>query len=117
MNNTIIIINEIPLLRTTMKITLENKGYDVLAEVNNLEEFEDKYSNMSIDYITVDISEINSESIDILSNMYRLGIFSKVLTISFEGSMVIKEFIFTNENTFLIKPFKEEKLVKVLERL
>lgn len=117
MDNTIILINEIPLMRTTMKITLENRGYKILGVVESIEEYIEKYSMDYVEYVTVELSSANKQSIDKLKDMYKHGLFKKVLAITFDNGLIIKELVFADENTFIIRPYMKEGIVNALERL
>ena len=52
-----------------------------------------------------------------LAGMNYFGVFSKVLVMSFNNGIEIKELVFADENSFVIRPYNEEKLIKILEKL
>jgi two-component system chemotaxis response regulator CheY len=114
----LMIVDDASFMRLSIKKMLETLNYEVVAEASDGAEAVEMYKQYSPDIITMDITMPNMTGIEALKEIRKINEKAKVVMVSAMGQEVlIKEAIINGAASFIVKPFKTDKLVEVLDGL
>ncbi len=114
----VLIADDATFMRTTLKMMLEKNGFEVVGEARDGMEAITKYKELTPDIVTMDITMPNLSGIDALKGIRKLDSDAKVIMITAMGQdSMVKESIIYGAKSFIVKPFKEEQVIKVLMKL
>ena len=114
----VMIVDDASFMRVAIRKMLENKAYEVVCEAVDGQDAIEKYIQYKPDMITMDITMPNLSGIDALREIKKINQSVKVVIVSAMGQeAMIKEAVINGANSFIVKPFKEEKLIEVLENM
>lgn len=114
----ILIADDAHFMRTTLKLMLEKNGYEVIGEAKDGVEAVSLYKALSPDIVTLDITMPNLTGLDALKAIKKLNPNATVIMITAMGQeSMVKEAIVSGAKSFIVKPFKEDHLLKVLSQL
>ena len=112
----LMIVDDASFMRLAIKKIVEKTDYEVVCEAIDGADAVEKYIMFKPDVITMDITMPNLSGIDALKEIRKLSKDVKVIMVSAMGQeTLIKESIINGANSFIVKPFKEEKLIEVLQ--
>lgn len=112
------IVDDASFMRVTIKRMLEKKDYDVVCEAIDGQDAIEKFKRYNPDVITMDITMPNLTGIEALREIKKINSSVKVIMISAMGQeALIKEAVINGADSFIVKPFKEDKLIEVLETM
>lgn len=118
MSNSVLIVDDSMYMRTVIKGVLENAGYEIVGQAANGETAIDLAIDLEPDIITLDNILPDMVGIDILKVFIEEGLDSKVIIISAVGqSSVINEGLELGAEEYLVKPFTNEQLLEVVNRV
>jgi two-component system chemotaxis response regulator CheY len=105
-------------MRYTIKLILNKNGFDVIGEAGNGNEAIKKYVELKPDIVTMDITMPEMSGLDALKNIMKLDSKAKVIMVSAMGQEVmVREAIMSGAKSFIIKPFKDEHVIKTLNNV
>lgn len=112
----ILIADDSMFMRMSLKTLIEGSGHTVVAEAINGKDAYEKYSEYKPDLVTMDITMPESDGLEGLSLIMKKFPDAKVIMITAMGSenMVVKAIELGAKN-FIVKPYKKEKIVEILE--
>lgn len=112
----ILIVDDAVFMRVSLKTMLEKNGFEVIGEaVNGLEAIE-KYTNLKPDIVTMDITMPEMTGIEAVKAIKKIDSNAKVIMVSAMGQeSLVKEAIINGAKGFIVKPFKEEYLIKAMD--
>ena len=114
----IMIVDDAAFMRASLRQILERNGFEVAEEAENGAEAVKKYSQCSPDLVTMDITMPVMTGLDALKEIIAIDPKAKVVMVSAMGQEVyIRESIINGAKTFIVKPFKEDYVVKTLNRI
>ncbi|AGX43394.1 chemotaxis protein CheY [Clostridium saccharobutylicum DSM 13864] len=114
----VLIVDDAAFMRVTLKSMLENNGFEVVGEAENGIIGVQKYVELNPDVVTMDITMPEMSGIDALKEMKKINPNVKVVMISAMGQdMLIRESVIAGAKSFIVKPFKEEFMVKTLTQV
>lgn len=114
----ILIVDDAAFMRMMIKDILTKNGYEVVAEAANGVEAVELYKSHQPDLVTMDITMPEMDGVDALKNIKSIDPNAKVVMISAMGQeSMVKESILAGASGFLVKPFKEEAVIKALSNL
>ncbi len=114
----VLIVDDAAFMRITLKTMLEKNGFEVLGEAPNGLEGVKKYAELKPNIVTMDITMPEMDGVDALKNIKSIDPNAKVVMISAMGQeSMVKESILAGASGFLVKPFKEEAVIKALSNL
>jgi two-component system chemotaxis response regulator CheY len=114
----VLIADDAAFMRMTLKNMLLNNGFEVVGEAEDGEDAIYKYKNLKPDIVTMDITMPKLTGIDALKEIMNYDAQAKVIMISAMGQeTMVKLSIVYGAKSFIVKPFKEEQVIKVLSQL
>lgn len=118
MSKKIIVCDDTKFMRATLKDALEKEGYEVIDEAENGEILIEKYKKLKPDLIVMDITMPVMDGISALSHIMEIDPNAKAVICSAMGQdeVVIKA-IKTGAKDFIVKPFKNERLIESVKKI
>jgi len=115
---TVLIVDDATFMRASLKLMLEKNGFTVIAEAENGAVAIQRYKENKPDIVTMDITMPDIDGIEATKKIYEFDKKAKIVIVSAMGQEVyVKEAVMAGAKSFIVKPFKEEHVIKVLRAL
>ena len=116
--NKVLIIDDAAFMRITLKSLLERNGFEVIGEAANGLQGVEKFAEIHPDIVTMDITMPEMYGIQALIEIKKIDPTATVIMISALGQeSMVKEAVISGAAGFLVKPFKEEAVIKALSAI
>ena len=103
-------------MRKTLKTMLERNNYKVVGEADNGQVAVQKFKELNPDVVAMDIAMPVMDGIKALKEIKQIAPNSKVVMISaLEQEVFVSEAALNEAEGFIIKPFREEQVIKTLK--
>ena len=113
----ILIVDDAEFLRMRISKMLVAEGYEVLEAENGLQAVE-KYKTEKPDAVLMDITMPEMDGVQAIREIKKINPDAKILVISAMGQEIhVKEAVMAGASGFIVKPLKEEDIVKSIMRL
>ncbi len=117
-NKTAIVVDDVTLMRAVLKEHLKKIGFSVVAEASDGKEAIEKCQAHSPDLVTMDLSMPGMEGVEVIEAIRIFDKEVKIVVISAAGFQKnVIEAISAGANNFIVKPFKENKMLEVVDAL
>ncbi len=114
----ILIVDDALFMRHSLKIMLEKNGFEVVGEAENGKVAVQKYKQLNPDIVTMDITMPEMDGIQAVREIKQIDSKAKIIMISAIGQeSYISEAIVSGAIGFIVKPFKEEIVIKAMNRI
>lgn len=114
----VLIVDDAAFMRLSLKKMLVRNGFQVVGEAENGSIAVNKYKELSPDIVTMDITMPGMNGIEALKKIKGFDSKAKVVIVSALGQEpMIKEAILSGADYFIVKPFKEEHVIEVLNKI
>lgn len=114
----VLIVDDAAFMRLSLKMILENNQYEVVGEAENGLIALQKYKECKPDIVTMDITMPVMDGIQALKEIRDYDPKASIVIISAMGQEShVKEAIMSGAKNFILKPFKEEHVIKTLCKL
>lgn len=114
----VLVVDDAMFMRASIKASLERNGFQVVGEAGDGKEGVRQFAALKPDLVTLDITMPEMSGIDTLKAILELDKNAKVIMVSAMGQEdKVREAIINGAKSFIVKPFKEEQLISVLEKL
>lgn len=114
----VLVVDDAIFMRLSIKTSLERNGFEVVGEAGDGREAVKKFAILKPDIVTLDITMPEMSGIDTLRAMMQLDKDAKVVMVSAMGQEdKVRDAIMYGAKSFIVKPFKEEQLIKTLEKI
>jgi len=114
----VLIVDDAAFMRGSLRMMLERNGFEVIGEAENGNIAVQKYTELKPDLVTMDITMPEMDGIGALKQIKQLDPSSKIIMISALGQeSYVREAIILGAKGFVVKPFKEDAVVKALNTL
>jgi two-component system, chemotaxis family, chemotaxis protein CheY len=111
----VLVVDDAAFMRLSLKTILEKNGYEIIGEAVNGRDAIEKFKILKPDIVTMDITMPELDGIQALSEIIKFDPKANVVILSAMGQEPrIREAITLGAKGFIVKPFKEENLVKAL---
>jgi Response regulator containing CheY-like receiver domain and AraC-type DNA-binding domain len=111
----VLVVDDAAFMRLSLKTILERNGYEVIGEAVNGKDAIEKYKILQPEIVTMDITMPDMDGIQGLSEIIKFDPKANVVMLSAMGQETrIREAITIGAKGFVVKPFKEESLIKAL---
>jgi len=112
----ILIVDDAAFMRLTIRNMLEKNSYEVVGEATNGRDAIQKFGLLRPDIVTMDITMPDMDGISALKAILAIDSKANVIMVSAMGQeRLVREAILSGAKTFIVKPFKEEQMLKALE--
>lgn len=114
----VLIVDDASFMRMAIRNILDKNGYHVIGEAEDGKVGLTKYKELKPDFVTMDITMPNMSGLESLKEIMEYDAEAKVIMITAMGqqNMVI-EAINLGAKSFILKPFKEDNVIKTLSSL
>jgi two-component system chemotaxis response regulator CheY len=115
----VLIVDDAAFMRYTIKAMIEKKEeYEVVGEAENGAIGVAKYKELAPDIVTMDITMPEMDGLQALKEIKKLDPHAKVLMVSAMGQeKLVKDSIISGAKGFIVKPFKEDKIMEALAKI
>ncbi|RII36350.1 response regulator [Clostridium chromiireducens] len=114
----VLIVDDAVYMRLSLKEILERNGFEVIGDAENGIEAINKYKMLSPDIVTMDITMPEMDGVQALTEIKKIDSNAKVVMISAMGQeSIVRESIMNGAKGFIVKPFKEENVIKSLSKI
>ncbi len=114
----VLIVDDAAFMRLSLKTMLEKNGYEVVGEAEDGSVGVKKYKELKPDFVTMDITMPEMDGIKALKSIKEFDPESKVIMISAMGQdSMVREAVISGAKGFIVKPFKEEHVLKTLSKI
>jgi len=114
----LMIVDDAAFMRVSIKRMLEDQDYEIVAEAQNGNEAVALYKLHKPDIVTMDITMPKMTGIEALKEIKKIDKNAKVVMVSAMGQeKLIREAVISGALSFIVKPFKKDKLLEVLNGL
>ena len=114
----VMIVDDAAFMRFTIKHILEKNDFLLVEEADNGEDAIRKYKEAKPDIVTMDITMPQMNGIEALKAIKAYDPVAKIVMVSAMGQEeMVMEAIMNGAKSFLVKPFKEEQVVKTLKNI
>lgn len=111
----VLIVDDAAFMRVTLKTLLERNNFEVVGEAVNGLEGVKKFVEVNPDVVTMDITMPEMDGVQALKEIKKINPNAKVVMISAMGQeTMVKEAVLSGAIGFLVKPFKEDAVIKSL---
>lgn len=113
-----LVVDDALFMRTMVKQILQKHGLEVIGEGCNGIEAIELYKKFLPDIVTLDITMPEMNGIDALKEIMKIDSNANIVMISAVGQeSYIKECIINGAKHFIVKPFKSDKVISVIEKI
>lgn len=114
----ILICDDAAFMRFQIKSMLMKNGFIVVGEAEDGLDAVKKYKELKPDIVTMDITMPNMSGIDALKQILMIDAGAKVIMLSAMGQEpMVREAILSGAKNFIVKPFTESNLIKVISQI
>ncbi|HAA38341.1 MAG TPA: response regulator [Firmicutes bacterium] len=114
----VLVVDDAAFMRMAIKNMLESNGMEIVGEAENGAVAVKKYVELKPDLVTMDITMPEMNGLDALKAIMQLDPQAKVIMVSAMGQeAMVKEAIMSGAKSFIIKPFKEDHVIKTLQKI
>lgn len=114
----VLVADDAAFMRASLKMMLEKNGFEIIGEAENGLVALNMYKEKKPDVVTMDITMPICDGIKAVKLIKEFDPDAKIIMISSMGQeCFVKDAIIAGAKGFIVKPFKEDYLVKAIEKL
>lgn len=112
----VMITDDAEFMRNILKKIFTEAGYQVIGEAENADQGIQMYKELKPDLITMDIMMPDKSGLEAIKEILKEDREAKIVVVSSLGQeLLVMEALEMGAKDFLVKPFKKEKFLKVIE--
>ena len=116
--DTILIVDDTQFMRKMLRDIFEKHDFNIVGEASNGKEAVKLYEELLPDLTTMDITMPEMDGIEALIAIRKIDPAAQVLMVSAVGSQSkVLEAVKEGAKNFIVKPFEEEKVLEVVNRI
>ena len=116
MDKNIMIVDDAMFMRSVIRKTLKEMGYENIVEAQDGEEALALFRENQLDLVLLDITMPGKSGIEVLEEIHKENPDLKVIMCSAIGQeMMIQKALEAGAVDFIVKPFKKEEFCKVID--
>ena len=114
----VLVVDDAGFMRNALKMVLERNGFLVCGEAENGRIAIEKYEELKPDIVTMDITMPEKTGLEALQEIMKTNPTAKIVMVSALGQEnFVRDAILAGAKGFIVKPFKEDVILKALEKL
>lgn len=115
---TVLIVDDAMFMRHSLRQMLEKNNFNVIGEADNGMNALIQYKELKPDIVTMDITMPEIDGIDAVRLIKKVDPQAKIVMMSAMGQeSMVRDAILAGAQGFLVKPFKQEDVMKALSKL
>ena len=116
--NRVLIVDDACFMRMTISMMLKRHEFEIVGEAENGAEGFEKYKELRPDIVTMDVTMPKRSGLEALKLIREFDPQANVIMVSAMGQeLLVKEAVLNGAKSFVVKPFKEEQVVKVIKKV
>jgi two-component system, chemotaxis family, chemotaxis protein CheY len=116
-NGTILLVDDIPLMRTMLKSVLEANEYKVVGEAKDVDEAVRMYKVCNPDVIVLDILIASNEGFEVLKKILACNIEAKVIVVTSVDQEDYKAMAKSlGAIDYIVEPFTDDMLINAVKK-
>ena len=113
----VLIVDDAAFMRMMIKNVLLNNGYEICGETGDGEQALEKYKELKLDLVTMDITMPNCDGIEGLRNIKAYDNKAKIVMCSAMGQQaMVLEAIKLGALDFIVKPFQPDRVLATVSK-
>jgi two-component system chemotaxis response regulator CheY len=114
----VLIVDDAAFMRMSLMMLLKNNDFEIVGEAENGQIAIEKYLQLKPDIVTMDITMPVMDGIQATKEIMKYDREAKIIVVSAMGQEpYVKEAVVAGAKGFIVKPFKEEFVLKTLKGL
>lgn len=114
----IFIVDDSLYMRKMLRHILTDAGFDIIGEAETGHSAIEQIKQNNPDLVTLDVILPDITGLEVLTELNKSGIKTKVILVSAVGQdVIINEGMSLGAKDYILKPFSEEKVVKTINKL
>jgi len=114
----VLIADDTQFMRANLKIILERNNMQVIGEAENGIKVVKMYEELKPDVVTMDITMPGMDGIEAVRQIRKDHPDAKIVMVTALGQeMFVREAVVAGAKNFIVKPFKEDKIVEILNKV
>jgi len=115
---TVLIVDDSAVMRMMLRNILTNNGYQVIGEAVNGKIGVKMYKELSPYLVTMDVTMDEMNGIEALSRIMGINPAANVVMVSSMGQdIIVRDAIMLGAKGFILKPFDEDFVLKILKKI
>lgn len=115
---TVLIVDDATFIRMQLKQLLEKNAFTVVGEAENGKVALKKIQELKPDIVTLDITMPEMDGIECMAEIKKMDYIPSVIMVSAMGQEhFVQKAVLNGAKGFIVKPYKEEIVVKQLKKL
>ncbi len=115
--DTVLIVDDASFMRLNLKNILQDV-YEIAGEAENGKEAVEKYQDLNPDLVTMDITMPEMDGLEAIKAIKDIDPDAKIVVVSAMGQQkMVIEAIEAGAEDFIVKPFKDERVLEALEKV
>lgn len=117
MAKTVLVVDDVPFVRETLKKILSAAHYQVVGEASDGSQAVDLYVKLRPDFVTMDVVMPEMSGIEATRAIIKLDKMARIFMISAMGQEnLVMEAINSGAKDYILKPFSAAEILKTFER-
>ncbi len=117
MAKTVLVVDDVPFVRETLKKILASAHYQVVGEASDGSQAVDMYVKLKPDFVTMDVVMPEMSGIEATRAIIKLDKLARIFIISAMGQEnLVMEAINSGAKDYILKPFSAAEILKTFER-
>jgi len=113
----ILVVDDAAFMRLSLKMMLEKNGFEVVGEAENGRKAIEMYKMLNPEIVTMDITMPDMDGVEALAEIIKFDSKANVIMLSAMGQEgKIRDAVLNGAKGFIVKPFKEDYLLKALSK-
>lgn len=114
--NSVLIVDDIPYVRKTLKQILTSRGFSVVGEAENGSDALQLYQDTQPDFVLMDLVMPVQNGVEATKNILKLDPNAKIIILSaMMQESLVTEAILAGAKDYVVKPFQTEEIFKVIQ--
>ena len=114
----VLVADDTQFMRANLKIILERNNMQVVGEAENGIKVVKMYEELRPDVVTMDITMPGMDGIEAVRQIRKAHPDAKIVMVTALGQeMFVREAVVAGAKNFIVKPFKEDKIIEILNKV
>ena len=114
----VLLVDDAVFIRNSLKMILEKNGFTVVGQASDGLEGVKLYEELKPDIVTMDVTMPNMDGLEALKRIRQADKNAKIVMITAMGKEeIVREAIISGATSFIVKPFNEEKVLAVVNKI